>query len=68
LTKATEARAGTDSTGAFSRMKDKVVREEAVGQANAELETDKLHDRLLALGRDEKVDAALDEIKAQASA
>lgn len=71
LHKATDARAaaGTSSRSAtFDRMKDKVRREEAVSQAKAELEGDNLHDRLLALGREDQVEQLLTEMKSRKGA
>ena len=44
-------------------MKSKVQHEEALSQAKAELEGDDLHDRLLALGREDQIEQLLNEIK-----
>jgi hypothetical protein len=49
-------------------MKHKVQREEAVSQAKAELAGDDLHDRLLALGREDQVEQLLNDIKARKNA
>lgn len=71
LSKATEARAAmgsATSTAAFVRMRNKVVREEAVSQAKAELESGNLHEQLLALGKDEQIDRLLEQIKARKGA
>lgn len=68
LQKATDAKcAMTDpANGAtLDRMKDKVRHEEALSEAKAELAADDVHDRLLALEREDKVDALLLEIKAR---
>jgi hypothetical protein len=45
-----------------------VRREEALSQAKAELNGDDLHDRLLALGREDQIEQLLNEIKARKSA
>lgn len=68
LTKATEARASLNASSrsnTFEKMRDKVEREEAVSRAKAELEGDDLHDRLLALGREDQINQLLDDIKAR---
>jgi phage shock protein A len=68
LSKATDARVAMGSpvnTTAFDRMKNKVQREEAISDAKAELAVDDLHDELMSLGKDEKVDQLLQEIKAK---
>ena len=49
---------------AFDRMKEKVQRTEAISEAKAELASeDDLHDRLLALGREDEIEHLLTEIK-----
>lgn len=71
LTKATDARAAIGSSArstTFDRMKNKVQHEEAFSQAKAELEGDDLHDRLLALGREDQIEQLLNEIKARKGA
>jgi phage shock protein A len=55
---------GTES-GTFERMRSKVAREEALGQAKDELLGDDVDLRLHALEREQKVNALLDEIKAR---
>ena len=49
----------------FDRMRSKVAREEAQGQAKGELLGDDIDGRLHALEREEKIDALLEEIKAK---
>jgi phage shock protein A len=49
----------------FERMRSKVAREEALGQANGELLGDDVDLRLHALEREQKIDALLEEIKAR---
>ena len=51
--------------GAFARMRSKVAREEALGQAKGELLGDDIDNRLHALEREQKIDALLGEIKAR---
>jgi phage shock protein A len=67
LGRAVEAHAAIDAGAtsmAFDRMNDKVQRAEAVSQAKAELETaDQLQEQLLALGKQEKIDRILEEIR-----
>jgi len=68
LHKASEARIHMGDDGnaaAFDRMKDKVLREEAVSQAQAELAGDDLDDRFRALERDEKIERMLADLKSQ---
>jgi phage shock protein A len=48
---------------AFDRMRSKVSREEAIGQASADLLADDIDARLHTLERDQKINALLDEIK-----
>ena len=48
---------------AFDRMKNKVVRAEAVSMATAELASDDVEDRLAALERDDAIEQVLSEIK-----
>jgi phage shock protein A len=54
---------GEDRT--FDRMRSKVAREGALGQAKGELLGDDIDGRFLALEREQKVDALLEEIKAK---
>jgi phage shock protein A len=68
LGKASDARltiGGGSAIRTFDRMKDKVIRDEAVSQAKSELAGDNLDDRLAQLGRDDEVDRALAELKAR---
>jgi phage shock protein A len=68
LQKATDAKSAmTDpiNGATFDRMKDKVRHEEALSEAKAELAADDFHDKLLALEREDKVDALLLETKAR---
>jgi len=70
-TKATEAHAGmsADSKSAtFDRMKRKVAREEAVGQAKAELLADDVDDRLAALEKEDRIEHLLAELKTKRGA
>ena len=50
---------------AFDRMRHKVAREDAIGQASSDLLAEDVDARLHALERDQKIDALLDEIKAR---
>ncbi|HUS06383.1 MAG TPA: PspA/IM30 family protein [Bryobacteraceae bacterium] len=54
-----------DHSIAFDRMKNKVLRSEAISQAKAELGGDTVHDRLLALGREDEIDRLLEEMKSR---
>ena len=53
---------------AFDRMKHKVVREEAVGQAKAEIAVDNVEDRLAALEKEDRIEQLLGELKAKRGA
>jgi phage shock protein A len=71
LGKASDARLAIGSGSAirtFDRMKDKVIRDEAVSQAKSELAGDNLDDRFAQLERDDEVDKALAELKPRRSA
>jgi phage shock protein A len=71
LSRATDAKvavADPMNAATFHRMKDKVHREEAISQAKAELAGDDLHDRLMALGREDKIEEVLREIKSRKGA
>jgi phage shock protein A len=71
LSRATDARTAmkeSSTSATFDRMRDKVLREEAVSQAKAELGGDSLHDRLIALGREDEVERLLSDIKARKGA
>jgi phage shock protein A len=62
------ADAQTTPTGenrTFERMRTKVVREEALGQAKGEILGDDIDGRLHALEQEDKINALLDEIKAK---
>jgi phage shock protein A len=48
---------------AFARMRNKVAREQAIGEAHAEILGDDIEGRFHALEREEKVDALLAELK-----
>ena len=64
--KATDARAamgGASHAATFDRMRDKVLRTEAIAGAKAELAGDSLNDRLLALGKDDEIEVVLQQIK-----
>jgi len=71
LGKASDARMAIGSGShirTFDRMKDKVIRDEAVSQAKSELAGDNLDDRFAQLERDDEVDKALAELKARRGA
>jgi phage shock protein A len=53
---------------AFDRMKHKVVREEAVSQAKAEIAVDDVEDRLAALEKEDRIEQLLGELKARRGA
>ena len=64
--KATDARAAMgdrNHSATFERMRDKVLRSEALAGAKAELAGDSLNDRLLALGKDDEIEILLQQIK-----
>jgi phage shock protein A len=68
LERATDANGAVGSpsqSAAFDRMKNKVHRAEAISQAKAELSGDTVHERLLALGREDEIDRLLEEMKAR---
>ena len=52
----------------FDRMKHKVAREEAVGQAKTELLADDVEDRLAALEKEDRIEQLLAELKAKRGA
>ena len=60
---AQEAPVGENRT--FERMRAKVTREEAIGQATGELLRTSLEGRLEALDREEKINSLLDELKSR---
>jgi phage shock protein A len=53
---------------AFDRMKHKVVREEAVSQAKAEIAVDDVEDRLAALEKEDRIEQLLSELKSKRGA
>ncbi|HEX8892082.1 MAG TPA: PspA/IM30 family protein [Terriglobales bacterium] len=53
----------TGENAAFNRMQSKVAREQAIGEAHAEILGDDIEGRFHALEREEKVDALLTELK-----
>src|SRR6201993_4100442 len=66
--KASDAKinAGNGSkAAAFDRMKHKVVREEAVSQAKADIAVDDVEDRLAALEKEDRIEQLLGELKAK---
>jgi Phage shock protein A (IM30), suppresses sigma54-dependent transcription len=68
LERATDAQGtlgDSSHSAAFDRMKNKVLRSEAISQAKAELSGNTVQDRLLALGREEEIDRLLEEMKAR---
>ena len=70
LAKASDARmamAGGAASATFDRMKSKVNRSEAIGQAKSEMAGDTMDDRLSALGKDDEIEKLLAEIKAKVS-
>lgn len=66
--KAADARASAQSAAralTFERMKDKVLTDEAVALAKDEMANEDLHERLLALGKQDEIERLLEEIKAR---
>jgi phage shock protein A len=55
----------TGENRTFDRMRTKVAREEALGQAKGEILGDDIDGRLDALEREQKIDSLLEEIKAK---
>jgi len=71
LGKASDARIAIGSRSTvrtFERMKEKVIRHEAVSQAKSDLAGDDLDDRFAQLERDDEVDRLLAELKAKRGA
>jgi phage shock protein A len=69
--KATDAHSGMSAnskSASFDRMKHKVAREEAVGQAKAELLADDVDDRLAALEKEDRIEQLLTELKTKRGA
>jgi phage shock protein A len=52
----------------FDRMKHKVIREEAVGQAKAEMLAEDVEDRLAALEKEDRIEQLLTELKTKRGA
>jgi phage shock protein A len=70
-TRATDANSGLNANSrslTFDRMRRKVAREQAVGQANAELLADDVEDRLAALEKEDRIEQLLTELKAKRGA
>jgi phage shock protein A len=68
LGKATDARAAMgdrNHSATFDRMRDKVLRSEAMAGAKVELAGDTLNDRLLALGKEDEIEMLLLQIKSR---
>ncbi len=69
--KASDAQSSLSSNAkstTFDRMKRKVAREEAVGQAKAELLADDVEDRLAALEKEDRIEQLLVELKTKRGA
>ena len=69
--KASDAHSGMNEnsrSGTFDRMKRKVAREEAVGQAKAELLADDVDDRIAALEKEDRIEQLLTELKTKRGA
>jgi phage shock protein A len=69
--RAGEAHSGMSAnakSATFDRMKKKVAREEAVGQAKAELLADDVEDRLAALEKEDRIEQLLTELKTKRGA
>jgi len=70
-TRATDAHSGMNAhanSNTFDRMKRKVAREEAVGQAKAELLADDVDDRLAVLEKEDRINQLLAELKTKRGA
>ena len=69
--RATDAHSGMSAntkSATFDRMKRKVIREEAVGQAKAELLSDDVEDRLAALEKEDRIEQLLTDLKTKRGA
>jgi phage shock protein A len=69
--KATDAHSdmsANSKSATFDRMKRKVAREEAVGQAKAELLADDVEDRLAALEKEDRIEQLLTDLKTKRGA
>lgn len=64
---ANQRASGKDKTGAFLRMSNKVMREEAVTQATVELSGDDIERRFEKLEREQEIERMLQELKQQKS-
>ena len=70
-TRATDAQSGVNAhanSNTFDRMKRKVAREEAVGQAKAELLADDVDNRLAVLEKEDRINQLLAELKTKRGA
>jgi phage shock protein A len=71
VSRASDAHSGMASNAkstTFDRMKHKVAREEAVGQAKVELLADDVEDRLAALEKEDRIEQLLTELKTKRGA
>ena len=71
VSRAGEAHSGMSAnakSATFDRMKRKVAREEAVGQAKADLLADDVEDRLAALEKEDRIEQLLTELKTKRGA
>ena len=69
--RATDAHSGMSSnakSATFDRMKRKVIREEAVGQAKSELLADDVEDRLAVLEKEDRIEQLLTDLKTKRGA
>jgi phage shock protein A len=70
-TKATDARTGmtaNSKSATFDRMKRKVDREEAIGEAKVQLLADNVEDRIAALEKEDRIEQLLSELKTKRGA
>jgi phage shock protein A len=70
-TKATDARTGVTAnskSATFDRMKRKVDREEAIGEAKVQLLADNVEDRIAALEKEDRIEQLLTELKTKRGA
>ncbi len=70
-TKATDARTGmtaNSKSATFDRMKRKVDREEAIGEAKVQLLADNVEDRIAALEKEDRIEQLLTELKTKRGA
>ncbi len=69
--RATDARAGMSAnskSATFDRMKRKVDREEAIGEAKVQLLSDNVEDRIAALEKEDRIEQLLSELKTKRGA